>query len=147
MSGSACSQDLPSPPTRSESLEDVIVSGSRIARALKEAPEPIIVVGTAEPARDPPDSIGKMQQTLPLQTGATRNTQVNNGADGSVRVILRGQGDERTLTLLNSRRACAVTGASRYERAREEPYGTHRHVVDTILDHRSLRDDAGASHH
>jgi iron complex outermembrane receptor protein len=80
------------------------VTGSRIARPVDEATGPVTVVAAADLKRNPADSIGKILQSLPLQTGATRNTQVNNGGDGSTRINLRGLGDERTLVLLNGRR-------------------------------------------
>ena len=50
------------------------------------------------------DSLGKVLQTLPYNTGAPRNTNVNNGGDGSTRVALRGLEPQRTLVLLNGRR-------------------------------------------
>jgi outer membrane receptor protein involved in Fe transport len=71
---------------------------------VEEATGPVIVVDSTDVKRTPADSIGKILQALPLQTGATRNTQVNNGGDGSIRFNLRGLGDERTLVLLNGRR-------------------------------------------
>jgi iron complex outermembrane receptor protein len=98
----ALAQDLPQGgPGR---LEEVVVTGSRIARLVDEATGPVIVVDSTDLKRTPADSIGKILQALPLQTGATRNTQVNNGGDGSTRLNLHGLGDERTLVLLNGRR-------------------------------------------
>ena len=80
------------------------MTGSRIARPLDQTTGPVTVVTTADVKRTAADSIGKILQALPLQTGATHNTQVNNGGDGTTRINLRGLGDERTLVLLNGRR-------------------------------------------
>ena len=99
---SAAAQTLP--PDSSRPLDEVIVTGSRIARPELESAVPVTVVDSTDFKRVPADSIGKILQALPLQTGATRNSQVNNGADGSTRINLRGLGDERTLVLLNGRR-------------------------------------------
>ena len=85
-------------------LEEVIVTGTRIARRVDETTGPVTVLNSTDLKRTAADSIGKILQTLPLQTGATRNTQVNNGGDGTTRINLRGLGDERTLVLLNGRR-------------------------------------------
>jgi len=102
---------LPSRITRGQevadatpSLEEVVVTGSRIARAVDEATGPVTLVTSPDLNRTPADSIGKILQTLPLQTGATHNTQVDNGGDGATRINLHGLGDERTLVLLNGRR-------------------------------------------
>jgi iron complex outermembrane receptor protein len=95
-------QDLPQ--EASGRLEEIVVTGSRIARPVDEATGPVTVVNSTDLKRTPADSIGKVLQALPLQTGATHNTQVNNGADGATRLNLRGLGDERTLVLLNGRR-------------------------------------------
>jgi len=98
----AGAQELPQ--TAPGPLEVIIVTGTRIARPMDEATGPVTVVGSADLKRTAADSIGKILQSLPLQTGATINTQVNNGGDGTTRINLRGLGDERTLVLLNGRR-------------------------------------------
>jgi iron complex outermembrane recepter protein len=91
-------------------LEEVVVTGSRFARPMEEATSPITILGPADLARVPGDSIGEILQALPLQNGATMNTNVNVAGDGSIRgdgstrVNLRGLGPERTLVLLNGRR-------------------------------------------
>jgi len=89
--------------TAATDLDEVIVTGSRIARPLGEEAGPLIVVTAADIERAAADSIGKILQGLPVQTGATANTSDNFG-DGSTRINLRGLGDERTLVLLNGRR-------------------------------------------
>ena len=99
-----------SPAVTSEALQEVIVTGSRIARPMDEATGPITVIDAVDLARLPADSIGEILQRLPLQNGATMNTNVNVAGDGSIRgdgstrINLRGLGPERTLVLLNGRR-------------------------------------------
>jgi iron complex outermembrane recepter protein len=99
-----------SPAVSPEALQEVIVTGSRIARPMDEATGPVTVIDTVDLARLPADSIGEILQRLPLQNGATMNTNVNVAGDGSIRgdgstrINLRGLGPERTLVLLNGRR-------------------------------------------
>jgi outer membrane receptor protein involved in Fe transport len=99
-----------SPAVTSEALQEVIVTGSRIPRPMDEATGPITVIDALDLARLPADSIGEILQRLPLQNGATMNTNVNVAGDGSIRgdgstrINLRGLGPERTLVLLNGRR-------------------------------------------
>ncbi len=89
--------------TSTPGLEEVVVTGSRFARALADETGPVIVVTSADIERAATDAIGKVLQALPVQTGATTNTNDNSG-DGSTRINLRGLGDQRTLVLLNGRR-------------------------------------------
>jgi iron complex outermembrane receptor protein len=107
---SAFARSQEAPDTAASQLGEVIVTGSRIARPIEEATGPITVLGAADLARVPGDSIGEILQALPLQNGATMNTNVNVAGDGSIRgdgstrINLRGLGPERTLVLLNGRR-------------------------------------------
>lgn len=87
-------------------LGEIVVTGSRLPAAA-EASAPVIVLDRRDIERSGADSIGKVLQSLPSNTGSARDTNVNNneeGGDGSVRVDLRGLGPERTLVLLNGRR-------------------------------------------
>jgi len=68
--------------------EVIIVTGTRIARPVDEATGPVTVVSSSDQKRTAADSIGKILQSLPLQTGATINTQVNNGGDGTFTVVV-----------------------------------------------------------
>jgi iron complex outermembrane receptor protein len=103
-----CSQEPPAATWTQ--LGEIIVTGSRIARPLEESTGPVTVVEPADLARIPGKSIGEILQALPLQNGATMNTNVNVAGDGSIRgdgstrIDLRGLGAERTLVLLNGRR-------------------------------------------
>jgi outer membrane receptor protein involved in Fe transport len=86
------------------SLEEIIVTGSRIQQRLEDAPVAVVVLSREDIDRASQDAIGKVLQQLPANTGSPVNTNVNNGGDGSVRVDLRGLGAARSLVLMNGRR-------------------------------------------
>jgi iron complex outermembrane receptor protein len=87
-----------------DALEEVIVTGSRIIETPAEATSQIVAVEREDIDRSGVDSIGKLLQALPANTGSPRNTNTNNGGDGSTRIDLRGLGDCRTIVLVNGRR-------------------------------------------
>ena len=87
-----------------ETLAEVIVTGTRLRVTQSHSTAPVTVLDRRDLDRSGADSIGKVVQTLPINTGSPLNTNVNNGGDGSTRVDLRGLGSHRTLVLLNGRR-------------------------------------------
>jgi len=91
-------------PTADDNLEEIIVTGSRIQQRLEDAPVAVIVVSREDIDRASQDAIGKVLQQLPMNTGFSQNTNMNNGGDGTTRINLRGLGSERTLVLVNGRR-------------------------------------------
>jgi iron complex outermembrane recepter protein len=90
--------------TEDQTLAEVIVTGTRLAVTQADTTAPVTVLDRRDLERGGADSIGKVVQTLPMNTGSPPNTNVNNGGDGSTRVDLRGLGPDRTLVLLNGRR-------------------------------------------
>jgi outer membrane receptor protein involved in Fe transport len=92
-----------STPQDAQRLQEVVVTGSRFTRPLEEATAPLTIVGQTDIERSATDSIGKVLQALPLQSGLTQNTNDTFG-DGSARINLHGLGAQRTLVLLNGRR-------------------------------------------
>jgi outer membrane cobalamin receptor len=90
--------------TEDQTLAEVIVTGTRLAVTQADTTAPVTVLDRRDLERGGKDSIGKVVQTLPMNTGSPLNTNVNNGGDGSTRVDLRGLGSDRTLVLLNGRR-------------------------------------------
>ena len=90
--------------TGPEVVDTVIVTGSRIRSDAGESTGPVTAMSNEQLNRGGNDSLGKVLQTLPYNTGGPTNTNVNNGGDGSTRVSLRGLGPQRTLVLLNGRR-------------------------------------------
>ena len=84
-------------------IEEVVVTGSRIAHSPIDGPQPIAVVTREDIDDSGLLSVGDIIQRLPMQ-GSGINRTYNNGGDGSVRVELRGLGSARTLVLVNGRR-------------------------------------------
>lgn len=89
--------------TGDETIEEIVVTGSRLIRRDFVAPSPILTIerealefsgqGTLETV------LNQMPQVTP---GMVRTT--NNGSDGTAQVNLRGLGSGRTLVMLNGRR-------------------------------------------
>ena len=90
--------------TEDQTLAEVIVTGTRLPVTQADSTAPVTVLDRRDLERGGKDSIGKVVQTLPMNTGSPPNTNLNNGGDGSTRVDLRGLGSDRTLVLLNGRR-------------------------------------------
>ncbi len=88
----------------SDSIGEVIVTGTRIPTSAADSTTFVTVLNRDDIERQGAHSIGQVLQRLPLNTGSPSNANVNEGGDGSERVDLRGLGPERTLVLLNGRR-------------------------------------------
>ena len=84
--------------------ETVVVTGSRIRGAATAVTAPVTVVDREQLIAGGNDSLGRILQALPYNTGSAPNSNVNNGGEGAVRLDLRALGPERTLVLLNGRR-------------------------------------------
>jgi outer membrane cobalamin receptor len=86
-----------------EAVEEIVVTGSRIARRDSTAPSPITTVdrstieNTGQPTLE--ETLNQMPQVIP-DFGRTSN----NPGNGTSRINLRGLGSQRTLVLLNGRR-------------------------------------------
>jgi iron complex outermembrane recepter protein len=91
-------------PAGNDTLATVVVTGSRIRSEAGATTAPVTVLTKDQLTRGGNDSLGKVLQTLPFNTGSPPNTNVNAGGDGSTRIDLRGLKPQRTLTLLNGRR-------------------------------------------
>jgi outer membrane receptor protein involved in Fe transport len=91
-----------------KSVEEVVVTGSRVKRDGYEAPTPVSVIGRDEITRSATPNIADYVNTLPAISGSatptTTVTQVGAGRQGINSLNLRGIGDVRTLTLLDGRR-------------------------------------------
>jgi len=99
-----------------QSLEEIVVTGTRIARPTFDAASPIVAVpgaafkrtssGTAE------TTLNRYPQFMPGYTG-TSNVglgSLNGDSEGRAGLNLRGLGDNRTLTLVDGRRLMPVNG-------------------------------------
>ena len=98
--------------SENESMEEVIVTGSRVRRVDSESASPIITIDQAAIAKTGVTTAGDLLQRLPTVSGAAINPAVNNGGGfGEANVELRGLDAKRTLVLLNGRRL-GLVGAS-----------------------------------
>jgi outer membrane receptor protein involved in Fe transport len=95
-------------PGESAQVEEIIVTGSRIARPDLTSASPIATVGDKELKQSGVVNTENLLNTLPQAVpGITSN--VNNGSNGTATVNLRGLGSNRTLVLVNGKRQTPTT--------------------------------------
>nr|WP_294851441.1 TonB-dependent receptor [uncultured Sphingomonas sp.] len=105
---------VPSPrpaPTQVQQDDEIVVTGSRIRRTESSSSSPLQIIDPELSQRQGRLSTSDMIQSSPIAQGSTQITSaistnfVTNGGPGTQTVSLRGLGAERTLVMLNSRRA------------------------------------------
>jgi iron complex outermembrane recepter protein len=90
---------------------DIVVTGSRLQRSEYTSPDPLQIVSPVLALRKGEASVAEMLQGSPVAAGSTQLTAglssnfVLEGGMGTETVSLRGLGANRTLVLLNGRRA------------------------------------------
>lgn len=100
--GSAVAQTSPRPP---EEIDEVVVTGSRIARAGFDAPTPTEALGEFELRQGNRPSVVEVLNDQPnFRATVTPATTSPTIRAGSATADLRGLGTDRTLTLLNGHR-------------------------------------------
>jgi iron complex outermembrane receptor protein len=104
---SANAQDASAPVA--EEAEEIIVTGSRIARDVTDASTPLAIIGAEEIKLSGAMTIDKVLNDQPqfvaaTNGGATANQVPAGSAAGAAFVNLRGFGPARSLTLVNGRR-------------------------------------------
>jgi len=108
----AMAQEQDQQGSENDTMEEVIVTGSRVRRVDSESASPIITIDQAAIEKSGVQSAGDLLQRLPTVSGAAVNPAVNNGGGfGEANVELRGLDAKRTLVLLNGRRL-GLVGAS-----------------------------------
>ncbi len=85
-------------------LEEVIVTGSRIARANIDSASPVTILSRDDIVATGLTDVGNLLQRMPSMSGSPIGTTTNNGGSGVVLINLRGMGVNRTLTLVNGLR-------------------------------------------
>src|SRR3546814_511531 len=92
--------------------DSIVVTGSRIRTVTPfNSPDPISVISPAIAAKEGKFDIASTLQSSPIAAGSTQITAaissnfVTNGGPGAQTIDLRGLGANRTLVLLNGRRA------------------------------------------
>ena len=83
--------------------DEIVVTGSRIARPELTATSPLTVVNPDDVKLQGSTRIEDVLNSLP-SVAASQASTLSNGADGTASVDLRGLGTARTLTLVNGRR-------------------------------------------
>jgi outer membrane receptor protein involved in Fe transport len=93
-------------PTEDKNLDEVVVTGSRIARPNLESPVPVTTVSAAELYETGSTSVGDLLNDLPSlrSTFSQSNSSRFLGTTGLNLLDLRGLGTQRTLVLVNGRR-------------------------------------------
>ncbi|MCG9760971.1 TonB-dependent receptor, partial [Pseudoalteromonas sp. Isolate6] len=87
-----------------ESVERIQVTGSRIKRTDLETAMPVSSFSMEDIKASGVPTLEQFVQQLPVISGGSYGSNVNNGGNGSVTMNLRGLGSTRTLVLLNGRR-------------------------------------------
>ncbi len=88
------------------SVEEVVVTGSRLNNVNFTAPTPVKVMGAEDFARRAPATIGELTNEIPgfQSTGPTVGTRSSGNTVGQNNPNLRGLGGDRTLVLIDGRR-------------------------------------------
>ncbi|GEK09561.1 TonB-dependent receptor [Pseudoalteromonas sp. SCSIO 43201] len=87
-----------------ESVERIQVTGSRIKRTDLETAMPVSSFSMEDIKASGVPTLEQFVQQLPVISGGSYGSNVNNGGNGTVSMNLRGLGSDRTLVLLNGRR-------------------------------------------
>src|SRR5262245_24060930 len=87
----------------SDSMDEVVVTGSRIVSPNLQSISPITAIGAEELNIAGKSRIEDVLNQLP-QAFAAQGSNISNGSDGTATVDLRGLGARRTLVLVNGRR-------------------------------------------
>ncbi|MGQ3039977.1 MULTISPECIES: TonB-dependent receptor domain-containing protein [Caulobacteraceae] len=109
--GSAQAQTAPA------SVEEVVVTGTRVVRDGYQAPTPLTVISETEILAAAPSNVADFVNDIPSIVGSatpqTSNASISAGTSGVNALNLRGLGGTRTLVLLNGQRSVGstITGA------------------------------------
>ena len=91
--------------------ETIVVTGSRLRRDERNSPDPVTIIDPSLSEKEGLFQTAEVLQSSPLAAGSTQITStlssnfVINGGEGVQTISLRGLGANRTLVLLNGRRA------------------------------------------
>jgi iron complex outermembrane recepter protein len=88
---------------KEDAVEQIVVTGSRIARPDLQAASPIAVITSQDIKLSGSVNVENILNDLP-QTIPGLTSSSNNPGDGTATIDLRGLGEERTLVLVNGRR-------------------------------------------
>ncbi len=91
------------PANAGAAADEIVVTGSRIARPNVESASPVTVVSSEAIKEFGATKVEDLTNSLP-QVFAGQNSGVSNGADGTATINLRGLGASRTVVLIDGRR-------------------------------------------
>ena len=97
--------------TQTQSEGQIVVTGSRIRRNETTSASPLTIIDPELQRKQGLNTAAEIIQQSPIANGSTQITSaisantISNGGPGAQTVSLRGLGAERTLVLLNDRRA------------------------------------------
>jgi outer membrane receptor protein involved in Fe transport len=104
----------PAQAAQAPSIEEIVVTGSRIVRNGYEAPTPVSIVSAEQMQQSGVTQLADFVNQLPSLSGSTtrNDVTVSSGLQGLALLNLRALGTTRTLVLLDGQRsvASAVTG-------------------------------------
>ena len=112
-------------------VEEIVVTGSRIARSSADSDSNISIISRQEIEDLGVTSIGDFLQDIPQNVGGL-NAQNNNGGNGSTQLSLRNLGSGRTLVLINGRRHVTYATGGTVDLNAIAPATIER--VDVLLD-------------
>ncbi|WP_304714922.1 TonB-dependent receptor domain-containing protein [Phenylobacterium sp.] len=104
-------------PVGVASVEEVVVTGTRVVRDGYQAPTPLTVISETEILAAAPSNVADFVNDIPSIVGSatpqTSNASISAGTSGVNALNLRGLGATRTLVLLNGQRSVGstITGA------------------------------------
>ncbi len=104
-------------PAGVASVEEVVVTGTRVVRDGYQAPTPLTVISETEILAAAPSNVADFVNDIPSVVGSatpqTSNASISAGTSGVNALNLRGLGATRTLVLLNGQRSVGstITGA------------------------------------
>ncbi|MCD7097148.1 TonB-dependent receptor [Stenotrophomonas sp. MMGLT7] len=98
----AFAQQAAAPADSTQTLDSVVVTGSRLRRVDTETANPVVTVSAEQIAATGKATVGDLLQELPSIAGNATNPNTNNGGGtGASTISLRGLGEKRTLVLVN----------------------------------------------
>jgi iron complex outermembrane recepter protein len=103
LSGMTASQAVVGAAYAQDQLEEIVVTGSRIARPNLTSASPVYSVGAEEIAQQQQPEIEKILRILPVTIPGDGDA-VNNGTAGVASIDLRGLGPQRNLIMVDGKR-------------------------------------------
>jgi iron complex outermembrane recepter protein len=91
-------------------LEEILITGTRILRTGVDSPSPLVVVPSEAFAETPAISVESTLNAFPQFTPTATSSSVDPSNDGQATLSLRGLGPTRTLILIDGRRLMPADG-------------------------------------